>query len=153
MTAISTTSHRTLTIEIVSLIGSTIGTSPFSAFCGTADRDSSMQQGKCENLPSYVAGIAACFSSQATRTVMYVIALPNLPRRANVTISHYTFRTTFPPHFLTYFNQLLSSTMHPYCSPFPTPGLEALTHKVPLTLFSSIGRYVLKFSAVAPYQA
>jgi hypothetical protein len=44
------------------------------------------------------------------------------------------FRTTFSPHFPTYFNQLLPSSMYPYCSPVPTPELEALTHKVPLTI-------------------
>ena len=43
-----------------------------------------------------------------------------------------------------------------YCSPVPNPELEALTHKVPLTLFSPIRRY--DFRAVArfwhvPYQA
>ena len=50
--------------------------------------------------------------------------------------SHITLsEQTFSPHFLTYFNQVLSSTMYPYCPPVSTSELDALTHDILLTFF------------------
>ena len=62
-----------------------------------------------------------------------------LRQRGHLTLS---FQYNVFPSFPQLLQPAAASSMYPYDFPIPTPEVEALTHKIPLTLFSPIVRYV-----------
>ena len=102
-----------------------------------------MQQGNCESLLHYFAAIAACIGSQCDENSDVRDSLTlrtTLRQRGHLTLS---FQNNVFPSF-SHLLQPVAALVHAsLLLPIPTPGVDPLAHKVPLTLFSLVVHYVL----------